>query len=89
MEGPLTSPNSINPPLLRMDTISQLKTLVMLDENYNCLKNNQQQSPPSDPNKGQCDCVCECDHVLQGMLTLSLKFQLIISMYTDHQIYSK
>ena len=83
MEGPLihSPPNSINPPFLRMNTISQLETLVKLNENYNCLNNNQQQSPPSDLNKGQCDCVCECDHVLQGMLTLSLKLQLIISIY--------
>ena len=66
-----------------MNTIFQLKTfLVKLDENYNCINNNQQQSPPSDLNKGQCDCVRECDHVLQGMPSLSLKLQLI----TDHQI---
>ena len=81
--SPHSPPNSINPPLLRMNTISQLKILVNLDENYNSLNNDQQQSPPSDLNKGQCDCVCECDHVLQGMLTLSLKLQLITD---DHQI---
>ena len=63
-----------------MNTISQLETLVKLDENHNC-QNNQQQSPPSDLNKGQCDCVCECDHVLQGMVTFSLKLHLIKSIY--------